>query len=117
MNRATQASAGAAQSCSGSGDLEDASGAQHGDAVAERERLRHVVGDVDGGLVDLVEQVTQLGDEPVVERAVEGSERLVEQERAWRRRERAGEGDTLALATRERRHGPVLAPLEADERE
>ncbi len=42
-------------------DLEDPAGAHHGDAAAERECLRHVVGHVDGGLVDLGEERPELG--------------------------------------------------------
>ena len=91
-------------------DLDDAPVAHHGDAVAERERLRLVVGDVDRRQADLVEELAELVEQPVAQRAVERAERLVEQEHARLGRERAGEGDALLLAARERSRP---APLEA----
>ena len=95
------------------GDLHDASLAHHRDAVCERKRLGHVVRDVDGRLPDGAKELAELGHEPVVEGAIERAERLVEKEHPGRRGERAGEGDTLALASGERPDRAVLAPCRA----
>ena len=61
-------------------DLDDPPGAHHRHAVAERERLGLVVGDVDGGQRELVEEAGEVVEEPVAQPPVERSERLVEEE-------------------------------------
>ena len=83
-------------------DLDDAPRAHHGDAVAERERLRLVVRDVHRGHAELVEEATEIVEQPVAEPAVERAERLVEEEDARLGCERARESDALLLAARER---------------
>ena len=117
MNLATQASAGRRPEPLGRRDLHDRALAHHRHLRADRERLGHVVRDVERRLPDLVEEVSQLDDEPVVERAVERAEWLVEQQHPGRRRQRPREGDALALAARERADRPLLAALEPDEGE
>ena len=85
--------------------------------VGERERLVVVVGHEDDRQPEADEQRSQLGDEPVAQRAVERAERLVEHEEPGRGRERAGERDALLLTARQFGDPAVLEALESDERE
>ena len=87
----------------GRADLHDATIAQHCHAVAERERLRLVVRDVERGHGELGEERVEVVEETVPQPPVERAQRLVEKQDARLRRERAGEGDALLLAARERR--------------
>ena len=96
-------------------DLHDPAVAQDRHAVTERERLGLVVRDVERGHAELREERLEVVEKSVAESAVERSERLVEQEDARLGGERAGEGDALLFASRERRHGAVLESGEPDE--
>ena len=83
-------------------DLLEAALGEHGDAVAHRQRLVLVVGDVDERdprqlALDALELELHLLAQLEVERA----ERLVEQQHPRAVDERAGERDALALAARE----------------
>ena len=97
--------------------LHDSAFTHHGDAVAERERLRLIVGDVDRRQGELVEQIFEILEKAVAEPPVERAERLVEKEHARLGCERAREGDALALAAGQRSDGAVLETLEPDEPE
>ena len=90
--------------------LGDAPLAHDGDAISERERLRLIVRHVQRSQVDLGEEPVEIGEEPFAERAIERSERLVQEKDARLGRERARERDALLLSARERRD---RAPLEA----
>ena len=98
-------------------DLHDAAGSHHGDAVAERERLRLIVRDVDGRQRELVEQPREVVEQAVSKPAVERPERLVEKEDARLGCERSRERDALLLASRERADRAALESGEADELE
>ena len=90
---------------------------EDGDAVGDLHRLLLVVGDEDGRhvhlLVEPAEPVAQLGADPCIERA----ERLVEEEHAGLRGERASKGHPLPLAARELCGIPVGVALQLDELE
>ena len=81
--------------------------AHHGDAVAHRQRLVLVVGDVDERdperLLDALELDLQVHAQARVERA----ERLVEQQHRRLEHERARQRDALLLAAGELRRAPV----------
>jgi hypothetical protein len=97
--------------------LHDPAFPHHGDAIPQRERLRLIVGDVDGRLGELVEEIAEILEEAVAQPAVERAEGLVEKQRAGLRRESTREGDALALAAGQRPDGAVLEAIEADESE
>ena len=63
------------------------------------------------------QDVVQVGGEPLAQPAVERAQRLVEQQQPRLDGEGPGEGDPLALASREGRRQPVGVPREADELE
>ncbi len=81
-------------------------GAHHGDAVAERQRLVLVVGDEDRRHADPLEQPADVAAQLPAQSGVEAGERLVEQDHAWLRGERPGQGDPLLLASRQRAGHP-----------
>ena len=83
------------------GDLLQLAGAQHGDPVAERERLDLVVRDVEHRPADALVQRLQLGARRRPQLRVEVRERLVQEEHVRPAREGARERDALALAARE----------------
>ncbi len=115
--RATNALAGSLPDVGGGADLLDAAVVHHDEPVGERERLVVIVGHEQDRESEPHEQGSQLGDEPLAQRAVEGAERFVEHEQPRRRRQRACEGDPLLLATGELRDAPVLEATHADERQ
>ena len=95
-------------------DLREPALAEHRHPVAQRERLADVVGDVHDRQAEPLEERRQVGLQTVPQGAVEGAQRLVEEEygRAWS--ERAGEGDPLCLSAGERRD--VAAPRAGETR-
>ncbi len=95
--------------------LHEPPGAHDRHAVAERERFRLVVGDVESGHRECVEQLPEVVEQAVAEAPVERAERLVQQKDARRRCERAGERDPLLLTARQRRDRPALEARETDE--
>ena len=78
------------------------------DPVGDRAGLLAVVGDVQPGDAHLLEQAAEVEGEAVVELAVEGAERLVEQQQAGRRGERPGQRHPLGLAAGQRGHAAAL---------
>ena len=88
--------------------------AEHDDAIGERHRLGHVVGDEHGGEAmlapDAREQLVHLGAGQRIERA----ERLVEEQHARAADQRARQRDALLLAAGEDRRPVVGAVGEAD---
>ncbi len=88
-------------------DLLDPPGVEHGDAVAHRQRLALVVGDVDEGDADLALDRLELDLHLLAQLEVERAERLVEQQHARPVDQRPGERHALALAARELRR-PAL---------
>ncbi len=95
------------------GHLLDAAVVEHGDAVAHRERLALVVGDVDEGDADPALDRLQLDLHLLAELQVERAQRLVQQQHARPVDQGAGERHALALAAGELRR---LAAAEAGER-
>ena len=85
----------------GPADLGDLALAHHDDAVAERHRLRLVMGDVDRRHAQSSEQRVDLDAQHVAQLGVERGQRLVEQQHARLGRERAGQGHALLLPARE----------------
>ena len=75
----------------------------HRDAVGHGQRLVLVVRDEDRGGAELAQQAPQLDLHRLAQLAVEGRERLVEQQQLGPDRERARHRDALLLAARERR--------------
>ncbi len=115
--RATSSSVGFDQSSSGDADLGDGSATHDGDAVAERERLGLVVGDVERGDGELGEEQLELVEQPLAQWTVERAERLVEEQHARLGSERSCQCDALLLAARERRDRALAVPGETDELE
>ena len=70
---------------------------QHHHVVAERERLVLVVGDEDGGDVELPLQASQLAPHLLPQLAVEGGQRLVEQQDVGLEHDGAGQRHALLL--------------------
>ena len=85
--------------------------------VGDSHRLLLVVGDQDGGDVDLVVQAPQPLAQLRADLRVEGAERLVEQQHARLDRERAGERHALALAARELARVALVVAGEPDDAE
>ena len=76
-----------------------------------------VVGDVDGGRPELADDVADLVHEAIAQRSIQRPERLVEQQEIGLGRQRAGEGDALRLAARQRADRALPQPGEADQLE
>ena len=87
------------------------------DVVGDRHRLLLVVGDQDGGDVDLVVQAPQPLAQLRAHLRVERAERLVEQQHARLDRERAGERHALALAAGELARVALVVAGEPDDAE
>ncbi len=75
-----------------------ATGLDHGDAVAHRHRLGLIVGDVDGGDVDAALDAKDLSAHLDAELRVEIRERLIHQEDRGLAHDRPSHRDALALA-------------------
>src|SRR6185369_668513 len=73
----------------------------HGHAVAEPQRLRHVVGDEDDGLAQAALQGLELVLQAAAGQGVEGPEGLVHEQQRRIRTERPGQARAVALASRE----------------
>ena len=82
-------------------DLDDPALVHHRDLVRQRQRLALVVGDVDGGEVELALQPLELGAHAVAQLGVEIGERLVEQQELRLHHQRARERQPLLLAAGE----------------
>ena len=96
-------------------DLLEAAGVEDGDTVGQLERLVLVVSDEDRGLAGALVDVAQPAPEILANLGVERAERLVEQQHARLDGQRAGEGHTLALPTRELRGIAIGELRELDE--
>ena len=99
----------------GRADLLDPALVHHDDAVGELERLFLIVGDEDAGDVDLVVQPPQPSAQFLAHLGVERAEGLVEQQHLRLDRERARQGDALALAAGELRGIAVGEAVELHE--
>ena len=99
----------------GSADLFDAAFIHHHDSVGKLERLLLIVGDEDGCNAHLVMQPAQPAAQIPANTRIECAERLIQQQHAWLHRQRAGEGNTLALAARELPGKAVAQTFELDE--
>ncbi len=95
-------------------DLLDEAVVHDRDPVAHRECLFLVVGHVDERRPELVLNSLQLELELLAQLDVEGTERLVEEEGGGTIDERARQGYTLLLSTRELRRAALLVPFELD---
>src|SRR5688572_20038257 len=98
-------------------NLRQAPLAKHRNPVAQGERFAHVVGDVNGGEREPLEQGTKVVLEPKPKRPVEGAERLVEEQDARSRRQRPCERDALRLAAGQGRHVAVVGAGKSEEDE
>ena len=87
------------------------------DPVGDDRGFLWIVGDEDGRGARDAQDPTDFAGEVVVEIAVEPGQRLVEQQHAGRRRERAGQGDPLGLAAAELGDGATAEAGQADELE
>jgi len=74
---------------------------EHADAPRERRGVLEVVGDEQGGNAELGEELLQLAPHGRLRARVECRERLVEEQHLRLSRERAGQGDPLALSAGE----------------
>ena len=81
-------------------DLHEAAGAGDADPIAERERLRVIVGDIDGRNLAQRFQGVELRAQLVADLGVEVADRLVEQERFRLRHQRAPQRRALLLPAR-----------------
>ena len=75
-----------------------------------------VVRDVDRGDAERAQQPVELAAQPLAQGGVERGQRLVEQQHARPRRDRARQRDALALAAGELVDAAVLQALDAGER-
>ena len=96
--------------------LLDVAAAHHRDAVAHRQRLVLVVGDVDERDLELLLDALELDLQVDAQPRVEGAERLVEEQHRQLEHERACQGDALLLAAGELRGAPVAVVLQAHHR-
>ena len=117
MKPATKRLAGSMEHVDGRADLLDPPGADHGDPIADRERLGLVVGDEHGGGAGLAQQVHDVGADLGAEVRIEAGERLVEQHQPRLRGQRTGEGDALALTARQLVRVAVAVARQADRRQ
>ncbi len=92
--------------------LLDVAGAEHGDAIAQRERLVLVVGDEDERDTDAALHLLELPLHLLAQLGVERAQRFVEQQHAGTVDQRTRQGNALALAAAELRR---LARFEAAE--
>ena len=79
-------------------ELQQAAVVDHRDAVAEHVRLAQVVRHEDDRHIEVAAQAQQLAPQVAAQRLVERRERLVEQQRIDRARQRACERHALLLA-------------------
>jgi hypothetical protein len=98
----------------GRADLLDAGVVHDNDLVGELEGLLLVVGDKDGGEVDVFLEIEEPAAEFLADFGVEGAKRFVEEEDFGLGGEGAGEGDALALAAGELVGEAVAEAGEAD---
>jgi hypothetical protein len=112
-----EAAGGAFVELLGGAVLLDTATVEDDDLVRDLEGFLLVVGDEEGGDVDLVVEAAEPGAELVADTRVEGAEGLIEEEDLRFRREGAGEGDALALAAGELRGVAVCVAVELDEAE
>jgi hypothetical protein len=73
----------------------------HGDLSPKIKRLALIMRDVNRGEADLPVQLLDLFAEPLPEKCVDVTERLVKEKRARMRRQRSSESDPLLLAAAE----------------
>ena len=92
--------------------LQDPARVHDRDAIAHRQRLVLVVGDVDEGDPDLGLDPLELDLQLLAQLQVQRAQGLVEQEHAWAVDQGAGERNALALAARELARPPVVEALE-----
>src|SRR5206468_2244660 len=85
---------------------DDGAVAQDDAVVRERERLEWLVRDVDHWHAEVADAAEEEED-ALAERLIDRGQRLVEEQQARRRHERAGERDALPLAAGKRRRGAV----------
>ena len=90
-------------------------GRHHRDALGEKDRLLHVMGDEDHGLARALPDAQQFVLHEAAGLRVERAERLVHQEDARVDREGAGDRGALLHAARELRGVAVLEPGQSDE--
>ena len=86
---------------------------EHGDAVAQRQRLFLIVRDEDEGDANLALNLFELNLHLLAKLLVEGAERLIEQQHARLQDQRARQGDALPLTTRELVRKPICHVSEA----
>ena len=101
MNAATNRSTGSRYRVCGSSDLHDASIPHHGDPLAQRHRLRLVVGHVHGRHAEPGVQLGERRAHADAELRVQVRQRLVHEEGLRLPHDGATHGDALALAARE----------------
>src|SRR5882762_465639 len=99
----------------GAAHLLDLSFVHQDDAVGDLQRLFLVVGDEDGGDVQVVMQPAQPPPQVLAHLGVERAERFVQEQDLGLHGQRAGERDALALAPRELRRVAVREPVELDQ--
>ena len=102
VKSATNADAGEAASSAGGALLDHAAAVDDADAVAEQRRLGEVVGHEQRRHAGLGQHGGELAAAGGAGAGVERGQRLVEQQRRRPPRERAGDGDALALAAGQR---------------
>ena len=98
-------------------DLPDAALVDDRDPVGQRERLRLVVGHVDGRDADLALQALELAAHLLAQLGVEVGQRLVEQQEPRLVHDGAGERHALLLAAGQPRRRPLLEALQIDDAE
>ena len=101
MKLATNESVGSDDELRRRAELQDASLADHPDAMREGRRVLEVVSHDDRRQAEIFEELAELGAHAGSRVRVERGERLVEEEHRGVARQRAGQRDALALASRE----------------
>ena len=115
MNPATNRLTGRSYSSAGPSLLLDPAVLHDDDDVAHRQRLLLVVGHVHERDPDLALELLELELHVVAERAVQGAQRLVQEQHAGMVDQGPGERDALLLATRQLPRPPPLVAGQPDE--
>jgi hypothetical protein len=90
---------------------------EHRHPVGEHERFVEIMGDEDHRYGELAPELSQLGVEPLTRRAIDRSERLVQQKHVRLPRERARDRDPLLLSPRQLCREALLEPVQMHPRE
>src|ERR1039457_2934228 len=93
------------------------SGVKHNDLVAESKHFLAIVGDEENRNSVMLVPPAQIADQRRLRGTVQRSQWLIEEQGAWFGDQSAGQGDALALASRDLRRSPVAHVIDAEQGE